>query len=184
MIYRMASDLEGRLHLRKFPVRVHYGPERLTRDICRSPSILIRRDREGGDKVRPAVGANSNPRLLGVRDLGVIADIYAAAGMSGARLNEHEHLCDQIVDAFLCVLYEWGAASKAGAIAISEARYLTDAEREAEEVSPGLVYRLRFGVPRAISVRDYEGSALPTAAFASTSTTTRVTVDGTKFEEL
>jgi hypothetical protein len=184
MIYRMATDLEGRLHARKFPLRVYYGPERLTREMGRSLVILIRRDREQGDTARAVVGANRNPRAVGVRDLGVIADVYAAANVAGARANEHEHLCDAVVDALLCALYEWGTASGAGAIPVTESRFLTDAEREGEEVCPGMVYRLRFRVPRAIKVRDYEGNALPESAPSGLSTHTRVTADGSNFEDV
>lgn len=184
MIYQMAKDLDGRLRARKFPLRVHYGPERLTREMGRSLVVLVRRDREQGDAVRAVVGAQRNPRMLGVRDLGVITDIFAAANVAGARANEHEHLCDAVVDAFLCALYEWGAASGAGAIPVLEARYLTDAEKDAEDLGPGVVYRLRFRVPRAIKVADYEGNALPESAPSGLFTHTRVSADGSTFEDL
>ena len=180
----MAADIEGRLHLRKFPLKVHYGPERLTREITRSLVILVRRDQQLGDQVRAVVGAERNPRKSQVRDIGVVADIYASANVTGARINEHQHLCDQVVDAFLVALHKWGFESGAGHIPIAEARYLTSAEKEAEELGPSLVYRLRFRVPRAILDRDYEGNAAPEASPSGLATQTRITVDGLNFEEV
>lgn len=186
MIYTMSRDLEKRLQARKYPVKVHYAPERTGRDGAgRATVIVVRRDREQGDgPPRAVVGVERNPRKIGVRDLGVIADIYAASNAAGAMIQEHEFACDFLVDAFLVSLYQWGAESGAGAIPVTESRYLTDEERKDEEIFPGVVYRLRFRVPRAIKSVDYRGNGAPEALLEAVATTARVTTDGENFEEI
>ena len=94
------------------------------------------------------------------------ADIYCASAVSGARRNEHEHECDNLVDALLTGLYQWATAARAGEITVTEARYLADDEIDESERANGVVYRIRFSVPRGVVTRDYDGAAQMTATIA------------------
>jgi hypothetical protein len=146
--------------------------------------VEFKRDDEAGDTVAFVQGERANPKKSCVRKLGVVATCYVTCALPGAQLHEHQHECDALVDALITSAIEWGVAAKVGVIEFAESRYLTPEEIDGGEHHHGVVYRLRFEVPRGVSVRDYEGAARPEAAFAKTSLVTRVTADGTDFEEL
>jgi hypothetical protein len=149
----MSKDVSDILRARNFPVRVEYGPERLTRGMqAGSPLILFERDRESGDGVRPAQGAQRNARMKRVRDLGVLVTVFAQSSQDGARSNEHEAFCDSIVDALIVALDEWFQGAKTGALPeYSESKMLPASELEGEYRQwAGCVYRLRFDLPRGV----------------------------------
>jgi len=157
MIYALASDIATRLQARKYPVSVFYGPERVSSEQCDSMRIVFERD---VDAIPGAVlGWSNNPRATGVRSLGVLATVEVSSGLVGARLSEHQHECDNLVDALLVELYAWGAESRAGYLPVTETRYLSPEERAGSERSNGVAYAIRFQVPRGVYRRDYEGNA-------------------------
>lgn len=160
----MMRDIEEDFRKRKFPSAFVYGPERVTREGYFDHAIVFERDREASDTVGPVKGSQSNPRKMRVRELCVKCTIYAQSRLEGPRINEHEAECEQIVDALVIALAEWGEASRAGDLPITESRYLKAEEREAVEVWPGVVYVLRFRVPRGVTARDYTRAARPTGA--------------------
>ena len=165
MIYRLSRDIETNLKARKWPVLVEY--ETRTKRIGRySMAVAFERDRQGGDENDPPVGSHTNPRVMFTRRLGVRVEIFAKSSVSGARSNEHQHECDDLVDAVLTALYDWTTAAKAGAIEWIEARYLADEEIDDAERSSGAVYLLRFRIRRGVSRKDYGGGAAETATLA------------------
>jgi hypothetical protein len=106
-----------------------------------------------------------------------------SSAVAGARINEHEHECDALVDACLVELFAWGEESMAGVIPVVEARYLSAEERApGAETLPGVVYVLRFGVPRGVFVRDYEGTARAEAGSYDAVCSTRVAIRGGSYE--
>lgn len=163
-------DVEAKLRARKFPSQFVYGPERITRVGYFDHVIVFERDRKATDLIAPAKGFENNARRMRVRELCVQATIYARSRLDGARVNDHEKECEQIVDALVIAFAEWGTEAKAGELPITEARYLT-AEEYTDPTKPaeawgGAVYLIRFRVPRGVTARDYSGSARPTGAAA------------------
>ncbi len=124
MIHSMSLDLEDKLRSRGFPLRVRYGPQRVSREDYKTV-IVMARDHEGGDTVGAPQGTQRNPRYRFARRLGCVAEIFVASTIPGAAVQHHEGLCDAITDAFLVALYEWGAEAKAGPIEITVSKYLT-----------------------------------------------------------
>jgi hypothetical protein len=165
VLYDFARDLETNMQARKFPVEVEYGPERLARLPNSAPLIVVMRDRDGGDGVRGVQGVKQNPRRLMTRDIGVLALFFVQSTAEGARLEEHEALCDQIVDGFLCELYKWQSGGRAGVIDISRARYLPASALPFDwlETWPGVVYEVALRVSRGVYDVTFEGEARPTA---------------------
>lgn len=187
MLYDFARDLETNMQARKFPVEVDYGPLRLTTSPYGAPLIVVMRDREAGDVVRPVQGIKQNPRRLMNRDLGAVALFFAQSTEEGARLDEHEALCDQIVDGFLCELYKWQSGGRAGVIDISRARYLPAPALEQmlvtrlewTEAYAGVVYEIAFRVARGVYDVTFEGAARSTAgSLAGARNRTEVTLAG------
>lgn len=175
MIYRMACDVEDILHARKFPVEVHYEGDRVGRGCMASALIEFRRDDENGDQIVDVVGSARTPvRKGGCRMLGVVVEVYAQAPLAAARLNEHQHLCDQIVDGLQIALQDWVGEGKSLGPVWSEARYLKDDEIDKAEHRNGVVYRLRFRVGRGVYAKDFEGLGPDTATIAGTDTTIAV----------
>lgn len=185
MIYRMSRDLESNLRARKYPVRVVYGPERFL-GTRRDPfGIRIERDRTASEPVSTAHGFQRNPRKAMMRTLAVVAKLSATSPIPNARINEHEALCDQLVDAFLVSLQEWATAAKAGDVVVTEDRYLSDEEIDKSEHANGVVYLIRFTIQRGVVRRDFDGAALTEFAISeSTDTAVRVSFDGQHYEDV
>jgi hypothetical protein len=182
MIYAMAKDIATGLHTRKWPVAVEYAGARITHG-NESLRVCFERDCESGDGVGPVRGEQRNPRKQAARTLGVIATVFVQSPKDGARRNEHEHLCDDLVDALICEIGNWGTVSKAGDIPFTESRYLLPEEMANEySCSTGVIYRLRFHVSRGVFTRDFDGSALGEATPAITTITTKVSPDGETWE--
>lgn len=163
MIRGLSRDVEASLKARKYPVRVVYGPEHLKRGPqAGQPLIVFERDRESGDGVKPVKAARGTERVMRVRELGVVVTVYASSSASSPRTEEHEHACDQIVDALVVALDEWFVEGKTGQLVeYTESKML--GSRDLEELGfspeirqwPGCVYRMRFDLPRGVRALNY-----------------------------
>jgi hypothetical protein len=159
MIYRMACDLAERLADRKYPVAFAYGPERISREGPFDHLVTVARDRELGDGNPEApIGSARNARYTAARRLGVVIRVFAASTVEGARINEHEWACDQIVDAVVVELYKWAKEAKAGPIEFRSARYVDVSQLDVGDQRPGVVYELRIGVNRGVYDKDLKAS--------------------------
>lgn len=168
LIYEVSRELGLRLKARKYPFRVHYGPERTNRESNASPVILVCRDRADGEDIQPAVGQQANGRKIATRLQGVEIKIYAQSSLPHATLQEHEELADYLVDAVLVSLYEIAAAEKMGTLEFTEARFMYSNELVTEkgepEHWPGVVFLLRLKIGRGVLKRDYLKQIRPAAA--------------------
>ncbi len=188
-MYNLSRDVQTLLVAKNFPLKVHYGPERMHREGYPENVIVFERDREASDTVGPARGAQRNVRKMRTRYLTGVATVYARSSSAGAHVGNHETLCEKFVDALLVALETWAKATRAIEIPITEARYLSAAERlaaakehapdvkaEAIETWPGVVYRIKFTLPRALFDLDYAGEGLPTGTLAAPGITSRTDV--------
>lgn len=171
----MAKDVAEVLAAQKFPVSVSYGAQQITRtaSVCK---VEIERDRKAGDTISGPLGGNRNPKTLGVRSIGVQAIVSVKSGLDGARLSDHEELCDAVVDALYCAVSDWIAANiHLREFAVYEATYLderpdgTAVNRPAEAV-----YSLKFRVPRGLYSRDFKGQGLPEGSPTATTGEIRI----------
>jgi hypothetical protein len=168
MIYRMMLDVEAKLHKRGFPVTCIYGGERLNFEGFTSNLFRFERDPDQPDVVgypRGSVGLQDKP-LRAIRSLATRVVVYGQSPLAGAMLPEHEHECEQLVDAAIVAIAEWAVESRASVLPleITEARFVTDAtDRKAvyAEGWPGVVYALRFKMPRAVRALTYVSGAAP-----------------------
>lgn len=164
----MVQALQSKLTSRKFPTVFEYGPRRLTIEGFHDHLVCVERDHETPDAMSVANGQQTNPRRLCNRALAVKATIYAQSRLDNARINEHEQECEQIVDALIVSLHEWGSEAKArlGDVTplLGEMRYLKHTEYQEAEAWPGVVYLFKFKIMRGVYRKDYEGAARPTGA--------------------
>lgn len=166
------TGLQAAFTKRKFPTAFVYGPPRFVIDTAQDHWLVIERDRDGAaDQMKPVNGIQQNPRRLANRELAAKATIYARSNVDGARVNDHEAECEQIVDAFVTAFSVWGTENLArlGGVSpfLQEMRYLKAAEFHPEaEVWSGVAYVIRFRVARGVIVRDYESQAQPTGTAA------------------
>lgn len=174
----MLRDVQAKFTDRKFPTKFEYGPRRLTVEAWHDHLVICERDRESPDQLAAVNGQQTNPRRYCNRALAVKFTIYARCNLDDARINEHEYECEQIVDALIVALQEWGTEAKArlGDVTptISESRYLKLTEFPEAEAWPGVAYIVRLRVMRGVMRRDYEGLARPTGAAASVGNTIEV----------
>ena len=180
MIADITIALQAAFTARKFPTIFSYGTLRFSVDTFCDHLVIIERDRDGNaDNMAPVNGTQQNPRRMANRSLAAKATIYAQSRLDGARPEEHEAECEQIVDGLITSLADWGTANLArlGGIgpSLGEMRYLKPSEFHPEaETWPGVVYVLRFRVNRSVIVRDYEGAARPTGTAAHVGNTIEV----------
>lgn len=175
MLYEMHHDLRGMLEALGFPTRWVYGPT--PTDLLNYPDslVVIERDRNASDTIRAVQGVQRNARKMRVRDLVAQIRIYARSTVPSAHIGNHERECEKIVDAVIIALEEWGTAGRAGNIPITEAKYLSAEERQDVEIWPGVVYSIKFAVPRSVQKRDYAGQARPEGGPAKFASRTEVT---------
>jgi len=184
MIYQLARDLADGLHARKFPVAVYYGSNLVSDGGSYSLLIQIDRDSKRGDSVGAAKGVKRNPDRKLTRMCGVEVLFAVSSTKSGPMQQDHEFDCEQLVDGFLTELFVWGELSGSPVTLPSEARYLSPDELAAMGLKSAVAYVLRFQVPRGVSIRDYEGSALTEVSTYGASTTVLVSRDGDEYEEV
>lgn len=169
MIYEMSKAVAATLASRKFPVKMIYGPERLPSN-ARTHVIRFERDRDASDSVVGVRGALRNPRKVLGRELAAAATIWARSSLESAHHGDHERLCEQLVDGLLIAMSEWYRVHGHAGSAIdyiTDSRYLNPKDLGEEfEQWPGVVYRIKFRVPRAVHVLTYKGDALPEGSFA------------------
>ncbi len=195
-MYRFSKDVETLLHAKRFPLKVHYGPERMHREGYPENVIVVERDREASDTLGPPRGQQRNPRKLRSRGLQGVAHVYARNSKAGARIGEHEDLCEKFNDALFAAFVKWATSERAEGFTINEHRYLSAAERlalakehapgtEATKIEqwPGVVYRVKFTLPRALFDLDYSGEGLEEADLGGTSNRTDVYLTGQSSED-
>jgi hypothetical protein len=187
MIYGFSRDIATDLQSKLWPVSVYFEGERVTSHGPANMRVEFERDRKASDQVSYVRGSERAPRKVATRFLAVRAYVYVVAPCDGARMIEHHHMCDDLVDALVCSITDWGTATKAGEIAFGESRYLTREELETltcAEHPAGVVYTFSFLVPRGVRSTDYKGNGPPTAVLTHTTTAVRATIDGVNFESL
>lgn len=164
MLYEFQKDIQVMLAARAYPVRVRYGPERLTRThAAEGHSVVIEADTEAGDKLMAPRGGQGNPRKPRDLLIGAMATIYARSVLPNAHRGDHERECRKIVDALVSCFYEWGVRGRVGDLPVTKMGFIQP-EGEAKEVWPGAVYEIRFGLPRGVYDRTYVGEQNPGAA--------------------
>lgn len=182
MIYEFSKDVQGFLAEKKYPVRVVFGPERITRErYSFGHAIVIEHDPDAGDQVSAPPAAVRNPRLVRKRVLGAKATIYARSSLPNAHRGDHERECEKIVDALIAAFYRWGAEGKVGDLPITKAGFIKPPE--GPEVWPGVAYEIRFGLPRGVYDREYvgeqnAGAAQPTGGPTSVQNQTQARLEG------
>lgn len=184
MIYQLARDCAAALVAQKFPVTVYCGPERVRREGPDSHVVIFSRDTERGDSIEPPRGARRNARYVRRREMGVVVRVYARSNAAGARQHEHERECDLLVDGVIVALTELFASGHRAPFAPTEARYLSAEEAREAEIAASVVYQMRFTLPRAVERTTYAGEALPEGGLSSYAGSTRVTLDGSGFENV
>jgi hypothetical protein len=174
----MLRDVQAKFTAQKFPTKFEYGPRRYAVEAWHDHLVICERDRDAADQLATANGQQTNPRRYCNIALATKFTIYARCNLDDARINEHEHECEQIRDALIVALQEWGSEARArlGDVVptISEMRYLKLAEFPEAETWPGVVYLVRLRVQRGVIKLDYEGAARPTGAATSVTGTVNV----------
>lgn len=195
LLRQLASDVAANLRAKAFPLsHVEYAPLRfenaaanfLTSGLS-GLALVFNRDKAAGDQISDARGVERNPRKRATMAVGCEAHVIARSPLDGARVEEHEDLCDQCVVQLVVELSKWCTAACAGTLRISEARYLTSSEVDGSEQLSGVIYRVRFTFERSISDQNFDGSALAVATFDTVARANiggRISLDGENFEDI
>lgn len=177
MIGPLSRAVAADLRTRKFPHPVSYGPERFARGGF-DMAIIFERDRQAGDAIGAAIGANQrNPESPFVRAVAGAVTVFARSPKPGATAEDHEEECDRVCDGVLTALYRILKERKLP-LAIVESRLLARADlaegSEGDDVSgtrsadwPGCAARIRFTVGTLVRDVTYPGAAQDTAEVAA-----------------
>ena len=183
MIYTISREIADKLVTRGVPFPVVYGPEREVRTnlgVGRN-RIVIQRDDQSGDPVGPARSQRQNPRMVGLRSVGVVVRIYAQSTVEGAQRHDHERLADRVEDAFEVVLKQVVGARDTLYRWRTPPRFLRADELAMQGLGvwPGVVYESRLEIDRGVYDTTYaDGSAPGEFALADVASSTTVTVNG------
>jgi hypothetical protein len=167
VIYELSRAVETAMRAKKYPVRVVYLPDKSVEGL-QSSRIEMMRDREQGDDWEAPKGAKQNPRKYADRHVGARALIWVKSSVRGAMIGDHERECERLVDAFFCALFDaMRASAQVATFAVRDAKYLTAEElakvgvpQAVLESWPGVVYSLRWRMPRGVYFTDYAGEGL------------------------
>lgn len=160
MIPQFALGVAEALALQKYPAHVVYGPGLVVQpDNYPTGLIHIERDPAASDALGPPQGSRQVPIYKGVRLVAARATLYMQETLDGARIEDHEDLCEAYVDAFLIAALEWCSRLERGSnpLHVGGMRYLTAAERNHEQVWPGVAYRIQFAINRAVMKVSFDG---------------------------
>lgn len=177
MLYELSRDVEELLRARLYPVTCLHGPERPGRG-GQHHSLVMVFERASGDRFDAPRGFTVNPRKVATRQLACQVTIYAKSNLPGAHRGDHERLCEQLIDALTVTLDNWADRQRAVGLAVTGGAYLTAADRDDVEGWTGVVYALRFNLPRGVMARDFNGEARPEASLSGFSNSTQVTLTG------
>jgi hypothetical protein len=185
LIYKLATKyIAEHLADKHYPFEVTYGPEAFVRE-GRGNRVVIMRDTQSDSFGPPPSSArNGFPdptrsnamtgRLLGVRNIGVVAYVFGKATMPGATRAEHEDIVDCCVDAIQCALYNTGAQTRMP-VAILGGRFVPKAELEGvHDKFAGVIYEMRFTMQRGVTDRTYEGDGLSVVTLDKVTTSLEV----------
>lgn len=182
MIFAIVEGVKAQLASHEFPVKVSIGPERPT--TSRRHHVVVERDRDRDETIEAPIGSSVNPARVFVRRPAYAARVYAADYVSAALPWEHDREVDKLVDGVLVALRDW--AQEQGALFVpTGGRPLPPTDVDgAETIARGACYELRFTMARSVDRKRYDGTARDTAVVADFESTTRVSLDGTTFEEI
>jgi hypothetical protein len=189
VIYEMMLDVAERLLARGFPLRFEYGPQAITREGFDRAVVFVR-DHDADDQWGPPVGMQRNPPKVLTREQSTVALVYAQSSRPGAHRGDHERLCEQFVDAVTAELVHWSKEAKTS-VTLTGGKYVNPAELEHEQYA-GVIYALRFRVPRSVYALSYSdelesnpatAGAAPTGAAAIVQRQTRVRIAGREDED-
>lgn len=183
MLHGIALRVDAALKKRGVPFPVVYGPERQDSTVASSSRIVIERDRKNRDVVGPARAVHTNPNMRSVRTVACVARVFAKSNRAGAGHQDHEGVCDVLVDLLDCALDEvirsdqtlWQATG---------GKLLGADELAAQGLKtwPGVVYEYWFTIDRGACDRTFAGEAAPEASVGDggvvLQSTTKVKVNG------
>lgn len=160
MISLFAQGIAEALAAQKYPAQIEYGPG-VTPQPENYPHGLIRieRDPTASDGLTAPQGSRQVPQYKAMRLVAARATLYIQETLDGARLEDHEDLCEAYVDAFIVAAGEWCSAAERGSnpFRVGGMSYLTAEERNREQVWPGVAYRIQFTVNRAVMKVAFDG---------------------------
>ena len=162
MLFEVHRDVRDHLKSRGCPIRVVYGPERYVDSGLTDARIVIERDRGGGDSVRPPKTTTKNPKRRAERGLSGTIRIYAKSSVPGARIEDHESICEQTVDMIIIALQH--AAAKSDTMISIESGGFVSAENSdvpSVETWPGVVYELEIELARGVFDVNWQGEKSP-----------------------
>jgi hypothetical protein len=147
--------------------------------------VVLSRDRENGDEIEAAPGADAD--LVFVRLVAHRLDVYAFAPSAGALQWEHDAEADLIADAVLVALQDWVVEQKALKWVYVSGRMLSPEEMQGEtaEALPVSGYRIQVRVGRGVWRKEYDGDlTYTTAEIDSVVIDAEASIDGENYEEI
>lgn len=183
MLYELARELDARLQSKGIPLRVNHGPGdgAIEARPILSPvrgRIVLERDRRAGDAfpaprsagVRGSgAGAAANEtRVVWGQEIRCVCRVVAASTLAGARLHEHEELCDRIVRHVVIGLRHVITSRKHVWIPPTRGHYLTAEELKIVDLEQwsGVVYDIEFSVERGLFDSDWDNQGQPLGTIA------------------
>jgi hypothetical protein len=164
MIYEISKEIAIELSAKLVPHPVIYGPERAPTSMA-SPRIVIERDRDGGDTYEAPKARTPNPKMVFVRQVGVVLRVFGKSPVNGAAVYDHERDADLVVDRLMVALHKVVRA-RSNQYEVKSAGLLSAAaaKQVGLEYWPGAIYEVRLTIDRAVTDVTWTGAAHATAS--------------------
>jgi hypothetical protein len=161
LIHEIGVELAARIGSKGCPFAVYDGPERRPTTTFGRERIVIEHD-PSGDSFVSRHKADTNPRTLLTRTIGVKITIYAQAGTKGSIYWEHVRRAEHVLDMVLCGL-SVVVKERANILTFRSGRIIDPPDLKPSETPGGAVYELFVTIDRGVADRNWDGSAGPTA---------------------
>lgn len=165
MIHEIGVELQAQLASKLCPIPVVDGPEFRPTDTWSRERVVIERVTDGDQFPQPGAGArhraDTNPRTLMTRVVGVKLTLYVKNPTAGSLYFEHLRRCELLLDMVLCGLYNV-VKPRQNLLVIQSGKFVLPEDLKASETPGGAVYELRCTIDRGVADRNWDGTFGPT----------------------
>jgi len=165
MIHEIGKEIAAQLVAKKCPLPVFDGPEPTQTTTGARERIIIEHDENGGDGFSFAASQHKNPRMRGVRNIGVTITIYAQAPNAGGTHWEHRRRAEHVLDLVTVALYDVLKIRRNG-FTIKKAGFIQPPDLAKSETIAGAVYQMTLTIERGIFDQTWAYENRPQATIA------------------
>lgn len=149
---KVVRDLATAMKAKGCPHPVVLGPERSKAAGYGTTRVVLERPKgDASDSSGPARSTHGNPKLLGIRDVGVKLTVYARSPVTGARGQDHQDLAERLADLVIGELDTVVRNIPSLPMTLGASGFVVPEDLEGSEVDGGAAYQQMLTIPHGIA---------------------------------